>query len=330
MDNFKKIIVFLILFFTFYNVNSYSEVVNNVEVQGNNRISSETIMIFGDIVIGNNYEESDVGLLIKKLYETNYFSNISVELNNGNLIVTVEENPIINSVNFEGEKASKYKDKIEELLTLRVNTSFIKTSVKPDVNRIKEFYRYLGFYFVKIDVEIEKLDNNRVNLVYQIDKGKKAKISKIFFLGDKKIRDRNLRDIITTQEARFWKFISRNVYLNQSRIELDKRLLLNYYKNKALYKHVSFLSENRCLINNKIFFEEAGEIIFKSFSDILSLVSGTYYPPRSKKILNLINRLKKTKFTKSTLGGCIIEKKDSTIVIYKESKVKKMLLHAEK
>ena len=105
---------------------------------------------------------------------------------------------------------------------------------------------------------------------------------------------------------------------------------LNYYKNKALYKHVSFLSENRCLINNKIFFEEAGEIIFKSFSDILSLVSGTYYPPRSKKILNLINRLKKTKFTKSTLGGCIIEKKDSTIVIYKESKVKKMLLHAEK
>ena len=105
---------------------------------------------------------------------------------------------------------------------------------------------------------------------------------------------------------------------------------LNYYKNKALYKYVSFLSENRCLINNKIFFEEAGEIIFKSFSDILSLVSGTYYPPRSKKILNLINRLKKTKFTKSTLGGCIIEKKDSTIVIYKESKVKKMLLHAEK
>ena len=105
---------------------------------------------------------------------------------------------------------------------------------------------------------------------------------------------------------------------------------LNYYKNKALYKYVSFLSENRCLINNKIFFEEAGEIIFKSFSDILSLISGTYYPPRSKKILNLINRLKKTKFTKSTLGGCIIEKKDSTIVIYKESKVKKMLLHAEK
>ena len=76
MANFKKIIAFHILFFIFYNVYSYSEVVNKVDVQGNDRISSETIMIFGDIVIGNNYEESDVSLLIKKLYETNYFSNI--------------------------------------------------------------------------------------------------------------------------------------------------------------------------------------------------------------------------------------------------------------
>ena len=80
MTNFRKIIVFLILFFTFCNVNSYSEVVNKVEVQGNNRISSETIIIFGDVVVGNNYEETDISLLIKNLYETNYFSNISVEL----------------------------------------------------------------------------------------------------------------------------------------------------------------------------------------------------------------------------------------------------------
>ena len=105
---------------------------------------------------------------------------------------------------------------------------------------------------------------------------------------------------------------------------------LSYYKNKAMYKHVNFLSKDKCLINKKIFLEEAGEIVFKSFSDILSLVSGTYYPPRSKKVVNLINRLKKNEFSKSTLGGCIIEKKDSTIVICRESKVNKMPLHVEK
>jgi len=99
---------------------------------------------------------------------------------------------------------------------------------------------------------------------------------------------------------------------------------LNYYKSKALCKHVSFTSKERCLINKQIFSEEAGEIIFKSFSDILSLVSGTYYPPRSKKVINLIDRIKKNKFSKSTLGGCIVEEKDNFILITKESKIRKM------
>ena len=98
---------------------------------------------------------------------------------------------------------------------------------------------------------------------------------------------------------------------------------LNFYKNKALYKYVSFVSKNKCLINKQIFTEEANEIIFKSFSDIFSLVSGTYYPPRSRKVINLINRVKKNKFSKSTLGGCIIEKKENLILISKEPKTRK-------
>ena len=100
---------------------------------------------------------------------------------------------------------------------------------------------------------------------------------------------------------------------------------LNFYKNKSLYKHASFVSKNKCLINKQIFSEEAGEIIFKSIADILSLVSGTYYPPRSKKIINLIKRLKKNKFTKSTLGGCIVEEKGNLILISRELKIKKVL-----
>ena len=111
---------------------------------------------------------------------------------------------------------------------------------------------------------------------------------------------------------------------------LSANKAINYYKNKALYKHVSFLSKNKCLISKQIFSEEAGEIIFKSFSDILSLVSGKYYPPRSKKIINLIKNIKKTKFSKSTLGGCIVENKNDTILISKESRVKKVPLSSRK
>ena len=105
---------------------------------------------------------------------------------------------------------------------------------------------------------------------------------------------------------------------------------LTFYKNKALYKHVSFLSKNKCLINRQIFSDEASEIIFKSFSDILSLVSGKYYPPRSKKVINLINRVKKNKFSKSTLGGCIVQEKDNFILVSKEYRVKKMLYQPRK
>ena len=90
------------------------------------------------------------------------------------------------------------------------------------------------------------------------------------------------------------------------------------------------MSKNKCIINKKIFSEEASEIIFKSFSDILSLVSGAYYPPRSKKIINLISRLKKDKFIKSTLGGCIVEEKDNFILISKELKIRKMTYQLEK
>ena len=236
MENFKKIFVAILLFFIFFNVNSYSEVVNKVDVKGNDRISLETIMVFGDVSIGKNYERSDINLLIKKLYESNFFSNISVKLKNNKLSIVVEENPIINSIIFEGEKAKKYIEKVKELMILREASSFIANSIKQDINQIKIFYRALGFYFVAIDAEIEKLEKNRVNIIYSIDKGEKAKISKIYFLGDKKIRDKKLRDIITSQESRFWKFISRNVYLNNERIELDKRLLKNYYRNKGYYE----------------------------------------------------------------------------------------------
>ena len=105
---------------------------------------------------------------------------------------------------------------------------------------------------------------------------------------------------------------------------------ITFYKNKALYKHVSFLSKNKCVINKTIFFDESEEIIFKSISDILSLVSGTYYPPRSKKVLNLINSIKKSKFNKCTLGGCVIEKRDSFILIEKELRSKKIPFQLEK
>ena len=236
MKRFIKSFFIHFVFLGFFISNGFAEIVNKVQIEGNERVSKETIVIFGDIKIGSNYESSDINLLIKKLYETKFFANVSVELSNNNLKIIVEENPIINSIIFDGEQTKKFIESLSSILSLKEKGSFIKNYVKPDINLIKEFYRNLGFYFIKIDVKIDKLEKNRVNLVYSIDKGERAKISKIFFLGDKKIRDKRLRDIITSEESRLWKFLSRNVYLNKARIDLDKRLLKNYYKNKGYYE----------------------------------------------------------------------------------------------
>ena len=169
MRCFIKNFVSIALFIIFFSINTYAEVVKKIEISGNDRVSKETIIVFGDISVGKNYEISDVNNLIKKLYDTTLFSNISVNIKNNILNIVVKENPMINLVTIEGEKAKKYIDVITPLLKLREKTSFVGTFVKSDINIIKEFYRHLGFYFAKINLSVEPLNNNRVNLIYSID-----------------------------------------------------------------------------------------------------------------------------------------------------------------
>ena len=316
MDIFKKIFFSILIFVFFVSSNAFSEVVKKIEVTGNDRISVETIMVFGDIAIGKDYEKSDVNSLIKKLYNTTFFSNISVDLKNNVLSINVKENPIISSVVFVGEKAKKFQEKILELLSLRENTAFIEGNVKKDINLIKEFYRSLGYYFVNIEAEIQKLEKNRINISYLIEKGEKAKIAKIFFLGDKKIREKKLRDIITSQENKFWKIISRSVYLSKERIELDKRLLKNYYRNKGYYEvdvkstNVEYSEgEGFVLTYNidagkrykfkKIFAnvaETLDEDAFLSLEKEFDKLVGEYYSQRKlKRVLDKIDKLSEAK-----------------------------------
>jgi len=316
MLNSKKIFFSFVLFFVFFNNNSYSDVVEQVEIIGNERISNETIIIFGDVAVGKNYEVSDVNSIIKKLYETTFFSYISAEVKNKKLTITVKENPIINSITFDGEKAKKYREKMEELLYLKEKGSFMENNIKHDINKIKAFYRSFGFYFVKIDAEVERLKKNRVNLVYTIDKGEKAKIAKIYFVGDKKIREKTLRDVITSQENQFWKFVSRSVYLDKGRINLDKRLLTNYYRNKGYYEvdvkstNVEYADGEGFVLTYNI---NAGKRykfkkIFANISDALDqnaflsledefnkLVGDYYSQKRLKSILDKIDKLSEQK-----------------------------------
>ena len=229
--------LFFLLCFFFINSYAFADVLKKIEVSVNKRISSETIKVYGEIQLNKDYQNDDINDVIKKLYNTNFFSNISTNFSNGVLKINVTENPIIYSIEINGEKAKKFKEEIFKMIYLKEKSSYIENFVKTDVEIIKNFYNSLGYYSVNVDVDKQKSEagENTLNLIFNVDKGERSKIKKIYFIGDKKIKDRTLRNVIISEENRFWKFVSKKKYLNQSLIERDRRLLTNFYLDKGYY-----------------------------------------------------------------------------------------------
>jgi len=228
--------LFIILFLSyFYHGFLQAEIIKKIEISGNKRISNETIKAYGDIDINKDYSEQDLNKILTNLYSTNFFEGVNIKLSNGILIVQVTEYPVINDLVILGEDNKKYKDKILKLISLKQKDSFIENRLTKDVEIIKKIYASAGFNFIKVNTKIRKIDKNNLDLIFEINKGKETRISKISFTGDKKVREKKLRSIIASEEYKFWKVISRNTKFSQNLINLDKRLLENYYKSSGYY-----------------------------------------------------------------------------------------------
>ena len=233
---FNKIIKINLIIIFFASI-SFAEIIKGVNIEGNKRISKESIMVFGKINIGKNYSQDDLNVILKNIYSTKFFKKINLDIKDSILSITVDENPIIETVEINGIKDNKLTDFLLENISLQNRKSYIESSFVADLNLIKNIIKSSGYYFAKIDTKsLLNESQNSVKLIYDIDLGDRAKINEIQFLGDKKIKDRKLKNVITSEEAKFWKFISQNKYLNYDRIELDKRLLTNFYKNNGYYK----------------------------------------------------------------------------------------------
>jgi outer membrane protein insertion porin family len=270
MNYFIKVLIILVFFTNISN----SEIIQSVEVNGNQRISKESIIVLGDISVNENFNLENLNNSLKKLYDTNFFKEINIYQDKGVLKITVIENPIIEEIEITGIKKNAFKEKIYENIYLKNRMSFTEIQFKKDIDLIKSILKTNGFYFAKIDSSIKKDDAlNSIKINVNIDLGEKAKIKEIIFLGDKKVKDKKLLELIASEEHKFWKFISNKVYLNQSLINLDKRLLENYYKNNGYY-NVKVLNSFAELNNQgsfKLVFNiNAGEkYYFNNFSLIL-------------------------------------------------------------
>lgn len=233
-----KIFIQFILLSIFLNFSAYSKNYEKIIINGNERISNETILVFSEIQDNITLDENSINEILKKLYKSGFFKDVSVKIKNDNLIIEVLENPIIQTVFIEGIKKKKTKESLYEVLSLKNRSSYNSASIKKDETTILNFLKDDGFYFSSVTSSYQDLGENKIDLLYQIDLGEKSKISKISFIGDKKFKDSTLKNIIISEEFRFWKFLSGKKYLNENLINYDKKLLDNFYKNKGFYNVV--------------------------------------------------------------------------------------------
>ena len=234
----KSLITFTLSFIFFiifiFKVNS-DELIKSIEVVGNDRISKETIIIFSEIKIDDKIQLNETNNILKRLYETNFFKNVETSLINNKLTITVEENPIIGEIIFEGIKAKRILKSLKDNISLKSRSSYNEFMLKKDKEIILEILKNLGYYFPNVGILLEDKSKNIVDITYKIELGDKSKINKITFNGNKAFKENKLKSIITSEEYKFWKLISGRKYLIESSVNLDRRLLKNFYKNKGYY-----------------------------------------------------------------------------------------------
>ncbi len=244
------LIPFCILILSVNNLKA--ETVNQIIVEGNDRISPDTVIMFSGISVNDDLSENDLNQVLKQLYGSNFFELVSVKIENNILRIKVKEYPIIQNVIYEGIKSSEILEKVKKEISLKSRSSFNKILLIKDKESMARELKNLGYYFAEINTSVEELNDNKVNLIFNISLGKKAKIKKISFIGNKIYKDKKLKSIILSEEYKFWKFLSGKKFLNEQMIEYDKRLLKNFYLNKGFF-NVIINSSFAKMINDQDF-----------------------------------------------------------------------------
>ncbi len=304
-----RYICLLILFIIFLPVNySHAEKIKEFKIVGNERLANETIVLFSELNIGDDIDQNIINLSFKKLFETNYFKNLKINFENGIISIEVIENPIIQSIQINGVKKKSLLDELEKITKKTEKYPFIESNILEQKNLLTNIVRSDGFYFAKIETKYTETNNNSIDITYNINLGERAKIKKIDFIGNKVFKNNKLRNIIISEEAKPWKFITKNKYIDENRVQLDINLLRNYFKNRGYYD-VKIKSSFAKAINendfNLIFSIDSGIKYF--FNDINLVVSNDYKVDNFQDLNDVFVDLKSTPYSLNSIKKIIKE-----------------------
>jgi outer membrane protein insertion porin family len=224
-------------------------VIRDVRVVGAERIEPTTVRSYLNLKPGDAMTRDSLEDSLKGLFATGLFADVSLNQDGDVLVVNVVENPIINEIAFEGNDKLEDEDLMAEI-QLRSRQVFTRTKVQADVARLYQVYRRNGRFSVNIDPKVIKLDQNRVNLVFEIEENEITKVESIRFVGNKKYDDDRLRSEISTKETHWYRFITADDRYDPDRLKFDEEMLRRFYLSQGyadftLLSAVAELSEQR-------------------------------------------------------------------------------------
>ena len=204
-------------------------IIQSIAVTGNQRIEGETIGSYLVVAPGDRADPQLLDLGVKTLFNTGLFSDVALSMQEGGiLLIEVKENPIVNQVILDGNKRVK-EDKITEEVQLAPRSVFTRSKVQADVQRIIEVYRRTGRFAATVTPKVKPLEQNRVDVIYEIDEGPKTGVAKVNFVGNEVFTDGQLRGELLTKESRWWRFFSSNANYDPDRLEYERELLRQFY-----------------------------------------------------------------------------------------------------
>lgn len=251
--------------------------VQDIEIKGAQRIEASTIASYMGLRAGDPLDNVAADRALKNLFATGLFADVKVRQDGHTVYVDVVENPIVNEVVFEGNKEINDDELLGEI-QIRPRQVFTRTKVQSDVDRLNQLYRRQGRFSVSIQPKIIKLDQNRVNLVFEITEGDVTKIKSVRFVGNKKYSDSKLRSIITSKERAWYRFFSSADRYDADRLAFDQELLRNFYFSQGfadfqILSAVSELSNNKDSFFVTITVDEGVRYKFKNF-DVVADIRG--------------------------------------------------------
>ena len=253
-----KIFKFIIIILISFTVNIYGEeisedIVLDIQVDGIQRIEKETVISYSNISINEIYTEELGNNALKSLFETDLFSNIEISFKNNRLVIQVSENPTVNLVKFHGNKKINDEDLLIEI-SLKERSIYSRSKVKKDLEKMLRLYQRAGRLSTEINPTVELLDNNRINLTYEIDESDVAEVSKITIIGNNSFSSSKIKSVMKTKQKRFLRPWSSADNYDPDKLEYDKQLITEFYNNNG-FPQFKFTSAIAQLIPNKNSFE---------------------------------------------------------------------------